>query len=498
VAGGGALNVPVAIGVLSNDFDANGDPLAALLVTTTTNGALALNADGSFTYTPNSGFSGIDFFTYRASDGQLSSNTVTVNISVGSASNQAPLAASNVYTTSGGVLTVNAANGLLANDTDVNGHRLTALLVGAPQNGALSLSASGAFVYTPNPGFSGADTFTYLASDGHLTSNTATVTINVTATDNRTPVAAADAYSTTGGTISVDAAAGVLANDTDADGDPLTAELFVAPQNGAFSLNADGSFTYTPSAGFSGSDSFTYLANDGKATSAVATVTINVSGSGNTAPVAIDDTYATSSEMLHVDAASGVLANDTDAQGNGLTAELLTAPQHGTLSFHADGSFSYTPADGFNGSDTFTYRASDGSLDSNTATVTIDATPPNQAPVAVPDSYSTGADATLMVGEAEGVLDNDTDFEGDTLSAIVVTQPQHGTLTLNSDGSFEYEPDPGYTGSDSFTYRASDGEDDSEETTVMLEILPAEGEPAEGEPFPDLVDAVFGDEEDWL
>src|SRR5262249_26163352 len=155
--------------------------------------------------------------------------------------------------------------------------------------------------------------------------------------------------------------------------------------------------------------------------------------------------------------APGVLANDTDADGDPLTATLVTGPAHGTLTLSANGSFTFTPAANYNGTDSFTYTASDGRLTSSPATVSLTIAPANDPPVANPDSYS-GSDATtLTVSATNGVLANDTDIDGDSLTATLVTGPAHGSLSLNADGSFTYTPAANYNGSDSFTYTASDG-----------------------------------------
>ena len=130
-------------------------------------------------------------------------------------------------------------------------------------NGSLTLNADGSFVYTPNAGFCGTDSFTYTATDGDATSALATVTItvySVPVTDNAIAYTVID-----GNTITVNAANGILANNTNADGGTLSAVLGTTTANGSLTLNADGSFIYTPNAGFCGTDSFTYTATDGNA-----------------------------------------------------------------------------------------------------------------------------------------------------------------------------------------------------------------------------------------
>src|SRR4029450_12009266 len=136
-----------------------------------------------------------------------------------------------------------------------------------------------------------------------------------------------------------------------------------------------------------------------------------------------------------------------------------------------NGSFSYTPAADFAGSDSFTYRASDGTLTSNVATVAISVTAVNDAPVATADTYIAAEDTPLTVA-APGVLGNDSDPDHDTLTSALESGPTHGTLVLNANGSFSYTPAGNYPGPDSFTYRASDGTPTSARATAALSVRP--------------------------
>ena len=165
---------------------------------------------------------------------------------------------------------------------------------------------------------------------------------------------------------------GVLDNDSDADGDPLTAVLVTPTANGQLELQSTGGFKYVPNADFNGTDTFTYIASDGVLQSSPATVTITVSPVPDR-PVAADDGpyEVTRDTLLSVPVATGVLANDQDADGDPLTATLVTPPVSGSVEFHADGSFVYTPRPGMIGRDRFTYRVSDGALDSEVARVQI-------------------------------------------------------------------------------------------------------------------------------
>ncbi len=454
-----------APGVLTNDTDPQHDPLTATIVATTKHGVLTLNANGSFVYVPTTGFAGTDTFTYQVSDGSKS-DTATVTITV---TDRAPVAANNSYTTvENTALTVAAGTGVLTGDSDADGDSLTAAIVAKPSHGTVTLNANGSFTYTPANNFTGADTFTYQANDGTLASNTATVTITVTQPPCTGPVAAKnDSYSTYKNTTLTIAAPGVLTNDTDPQHDPLTASLVSTTKHGTLTLNANGSFVYVPTAGFTGTDTFTYQVSDGSK-SDTATVTITVT---DRAPVAANNSYTTvENTALTVSATTGVLTGDSDADGDSLTAAIVAKPSHGTVTLNANGSFTYTPANNFTGTDAFTYQANDGTLASNTATVTITVTqPPCTGPVAAKnDSYSTYKNTTLTIA-APGVLTNDTDPQHDPLTASLVSTTKHGTLTLNANGSFVFVPTAGFAGTDTFTYQVSDGSK-SDTATVTITV----------------------------
>jgi VCBS repeat-containing protein len=462
-----------APGVLGNDTDPDGDLLSSFLITNPQNGTLVLNSDGSFTYIPNSFFSGIDSFTYQTSDGELLSNVATVTITVLPV-NDPPVATDDGFSTLEDQPLIVAAPGVLANDFDPDGGPLTAVLVTNPLHGVLVLDASGAFVYTPNPDFYGTDSFTYRASDGTLVSDIATVTITVVRV-NDPPVAVDNQFTTNEDQAIIIAAPGILANDSDTDGDPLTAILVSNPSHGILVLNGDGSFTYTPYENFFGTDSFVYQAFDGSDLSNLATVTITVVAV-NDPPVATNDEYATLEDQALIIAAPGVLANDFDVDGNPLTAVLVTNPLHGVLVLDASGAFVYTPNPNFYGEDSFTYRAWDGTAFSNIATVTINVINVNDPPVAVDDQFTTIEDQPIIVAPP-GILANDTDADGDPLTAIIVSNPSHGVLVLNGDGSLTYTPFANFAGIDTFTYRAFDGIALSNLATVTINVTPVADTP---------------------
>lgn len=355
-----------APGVLSNDSDPESDPITTELGTGPTHGTLTLNANGSFAYTPTTGYTGTDSFTYRAKDAYGKSGLATVTLTV-TAVNVAPSAAADTYSTPRNTKLTVPAPGVLGNDSDPEASALTATLTTTPASGTVVLNPNGGLEYTPANGFSGTVTFTYKASDGSLLSSAATVTIKV----NGPPVGVADSYNVGYETTLNVPAPGVLGNDTDPEGDARTAELGATTSHGTLSLIADGSFSYTPTSGYSGPDSFTYRAKDATGQSSLTTVTLTVATAGNHAPVGVADSLTAVSGVAEVVAAPGVLGNDTDADGNALTAAVVTSPAHGTLVLNANGSYTYTPSSSYVGADSFTYKASDGSLQSSAVTVSI-------------------------------------------------------------------------------------------------------------------------------
>jgi VCBS repeat-containing protein len=350
--------------------------------------------------------------------------------------------------------------------TNVNLGRVSVLLGGTGTNfaGPTSFTA-GSGAYSVAVGDFNADGKPDLAV-ASTNIDKVSVLLNSTVT-NRAPTPAADSYSTAEDTALTVAAPGVLGNDSDPDGDQLTAALVSGPGHGTLALNANGSFTYTPAANYNGTDSFTYKVNDGTVT-ANATVSLNVTPV-NDSPTAAGDSYSTAEDTALTVAAPGVLGNDSDLDNDTLSAVPVSGPSHGTLALNANGSFTYTPAANFNGSDSFTYRATDGALGSNLATVTLTVTAAGDAPTAADDTYTTDED-TALTAAAPGVLGNDSDLDGDSLSAVVDSGPAHGSLALNADGSFTYTPAADYNGTDSFTYQASDGSLTSSPATVSLTV----------------------------
>ncbi|RYD22127.1 MAG: tandem-95 repeat protein, partial [Verrucomicrobiaceae bacterium] len=578
-----ALVVPAATGVLANDTDAESNALSAILNVGPSSGTLTLAANGGFTYTPNNGFTGGDSFTYHANDGNLDSNVVTVNITVAAqvtqllvngsfesdyngwtatgnqsvqptstgygathgskmatfnGANTAPNAvlSQSFATVSGATYTLEFDGGVYSFNTnpqklkvDVNGTSSLfsqVVTLTGQTNGSSTYSAK-SFSFVAN---STLTTLTF-TDQSATTSGLDMLLDNVRVTGlpgvpNTPPVAVADSYTTNQQTALVIAAPGLLANDTDAESNPLTAAVVAQPSNGTVTVSANGGFTYTPATGFFGSDSFTYRANDGTSNSNTATVSITVNqvsigglangsfeaneaswiitgnrvvidsaapytafhgtklmvmNGGNTAPNAvISQTFTTTPGTEYtLSFNSGILAASVqqrlkvDVAGSSslLSETIILTGNNGSASVWTPRTYLFT-ANSATTTLTFTDVSTTsvgGDLLLDNVAVTGAGGPTNTAPAAVADSYATPQNTALVVA-APGVLSNDSDTESNPLTAVLDAGPTSGTLNLAANGSFTYTPNNGFNGTDSFTYHANDGALDSGIVTVSITV----------------------------
>ena len=469
-------NTPISSTVTPNDTDV--DVADTLTVNTTpitppANGILILNADGTYTYTPNTNYNGLDSFEYEICDNgtpQLC-DTAIVTIGVG-AVNDPPTAVNDSEIT---LEDVAINSDVTLNDSDLDGDSLivTTTSVVAPMNGTLVLNTDGTYTYTPNPNYFGTDSFTYQICDDGVPVLCSTAVVDITITSvNDVPVAVNDAETTLE---DVPVSSDVTPNDSDADvADVLTVNTtpITDVTNGTLVLNSDGTYNYTPNSSFFGTDSFVYEICDNGTPVECATATVIITiESDNDAPVAVDDAETTPEDTP---LSSDVTLNDSDLDGDNLIVN--TAPvadvSNGTLVLNADGTFTYTPNADFNGTDSFEYEVCDDGIPSlcTTATVTIDVTPVNDAPIAEDDTETTLEDTPLT----SDVSPNDSDIETAAMTYTTVTGPANGNLVLNSDGTYIYTPLPSFFGTDMFTYEACDGGTPvlCDEATVFITIEP--------------------------
>ncbi len=455
-------------------------------MTDVSSGSLTLNADGSFLYTPDANIFGNDSFTYTAHDsqgGQSAAATVTITITP---VNDPPDAVDDTFTVleDSGLTTLDVlANDTIAPDT---GETLSMSFPPNSPSGPGDETNNGTVVfYTTFSNQNGADSFVYIANDGNGGSDTATVSVTVTPVN--------DAPSFTGGGNPNVAEDGGLTTipgwatdlNTGPSNESTQTLTFVVTENtneALFSsgpaVASDGTLTFTPAEDAFGTATITLVVKDdggtdngGVDTSSAQQFFITVSPV-NDAPTASSQSVSTTEDL-----ATTITLTGSDIDGDSLTFAIGTGPTNGSLGAigtptctagSCSATVTYTPNADVTGDDSFTFTVSDGTATSAVATISITISPLADAPVAANDSYDTDGVVTLSV-PAPGVLGNDTDADGNTLTAVLVSDVTGGTLTLNTDGSFSYTADAG-TIADSFTYMANDGQADSNVATVTIKI----------------------------
>jgi VCBS repeat-containing protein len=484
-------------------------------------GTLTPLGEGSFEYTPATNYFGNDSFTYELTDDNGSS-TATVTIIL----NGAPAANDDEYQTNVNTPLTVSAPGVLSNDSDPDDDVLTVTAHGDPSHGAVTVDADGSFVYTPDQGYRGLDSFTYTVSDGLLTTD-ATVTIMV----NGAPIANDDNYSVNeGATLTVSAALGVLANDSDPNNDALTAVLADDADHGDLTLNANGSFVYTPDANFAGTDTFSYFADDGLSTTlAVVTIVVN---SINDAPAGTNGIITMLEDTVHTFAASDFGFTDPlDSPPNSLLSVTITSvPVLGTFTYNgsavftgqvipasgiASGLLRFTPAPNagyYAPYASFAFKVQDNGgtanggidLDPSANSIQINLTGVNDEPAGTDGAVTTPEETTYTIGYNDFGFTDWLDYPNTQFHSVkITTLPATGSLTLNGApvsagqfvladdltfGNLRYTPPVNATGAPhtSFTFQVKDtygtengGVDlDASPNTLSINVTPVNDAPA--------------------
>jgi large repetitive protein len=493
---------------------ADKDPDGTALTVSTTpvsgpsNGTIVINADGTYTYTPNLNFNGTDVVTVQICDNGLplpaacSTKTLTFTITP---VNDAPVAVSNATTTNEDTP---VAINVTANDTDVDGTINVATVDLDPATagvqttftnaqGTFTVDPSGVVTFTPVLNFNGTASTPYTVNDNlGLTSNQATISITVTPV-NDAPVAVGNSTTTSEDTpVTIN----ITTNDTDVDGtinvatvdlDPATAGVqttFTSAQ-GTWGVDALGNVTFTPLLNFNGIASITYTVNDNTgATSNPATIAVTVTPV-NDAPVLTNLTPATAEDVPFN--GSVLVASDKDPDGTALTVNTtpVSGPSNGTILINADGTYTYTPNLNFSGTDVVTVQVCDNGLPlpgaCSTKTLTFTITPVNDAPVAVNNSTTTNEDTPVTFS----VTANDTDVDGTINVATVDLDPStagiqttltntSGVWSVNTAGDVTFTPALNFNGTASISYTVNDNSGAaSNPATIAVTVTPVNDAP---------------------
>jgi len=383
--------------LLANDTDPDGDTLSLSAIDTISEfgGSIINLGNDLYTYTPPTGFSGIDTFNYSISDGNGGIDTAIVTVRVLQVVNNSPVANDDALNTVQAVPTNFSATYLLANDTDADGDSVTISQIDTTSvvGGNISNNGDGTYTYTPLLSFFGNDSFNYQISDGKGGNDTALVTITVIQAVNTPPIANSDSLNTVQAVPTNFSATYLLANDTDADGDSVTISQIdtTSVSGGNISDNGDGTYTYTPLLSFFGNDSFNYQISDGKGGVDTANVVVTVIPVINTPPVASDDEVTTNQDTPLTLTVAQLLLNDNDEDGDILSINNLdtTSQMNGTIVNNNDGTLTYFPPIAYFGLDSFSYTVNDGNDGSDSADVLINVNaiqPPPEEETLYPDS----------------------------------------------------------------------------------------------------------------
>lgn len=466
-------------GLLANDTDIDGDPLTVTgftiagmpgnqtlgtEITIVGNGGISIgtikiNSDGSYEFKPALNYNGaVPLIAYTVKDASGSTATAILTLSIGPV-NDMPIASSpaivtNEDTPKTGIITA----------SDVDGDLVSYLLSTPPVNGTVVINPDGTYTYTPAPNFNGNDTFIVTVSDGKGGATTVIINVTVNAI-NDVPVASSPAVVTP-----EDKPTSGIVTASDADGDLLTFTLTTAPANGQVTIDANGNYTYTPNPNYNGSDSFAITVSDGNGGTIIVNIPVTVTPV-NDAPVATSPAVSTAED----NPLSGKITV-TDVDGDQTVISVTTQPINGTVIVNPDGTYIYTPNPDFNGIDSFTVTISDGNGGTTTLTIPITVTLVNDVPVISSPAISTAED-TPKTG-----LITVSDPDGDPLTITVITQPAHGTVVVNQDGTYTYTPALNYNGPDRFTVTVSDGNGGTKTLTIPITVTPVNDPPVASSP----------------
>ncbi len=389
-----------------------------------------LSYDGSTTYTPDPNYSGQDGFSYLAWGPAGSSAIVVVSITVFPPPDAGPATATVAENSSNNAIALNLSQVPID----------SVAVVSPPSDGTTSISGT-TISYTPNVGYSGPDGFTYTATNAAGTSLSSTVSITVAPTPVVGPVTATVAENSSANPVNPD-----LSNA------PAASVTIASPPSDGTAWVTGTTIRYTPNVGYSGSDEFTYTVSNAGGTSLPATVTITVNPLPPTVgPVATTVAENSSDDLIPLDL-SGEVADSVGIVDNA---------SHGTTTVTGTG-ITYSPDNGYSGTDTFIYDAenSGGTSVSATVTITVNPLPP-----------TVGAVSTTV---SENSSDNTVPLDlggGAAGSIAVVGNASHGSTSVSGD-SILYTPDSNFSGTDTFTYSATNAGGTSVPATVTITVTP--------------------------
>jgi VCBS repeat-containing protein len=520
---GGAVNFnPItgagtASGAAGVDSDPDGDPLVVSAVNglaippggrtiALDGGLLTVAANGAMSFEPNANFFGLVTFSYAVSDGNGGSDTATVSIDITS-SNDRPVAGPDRFTLNEDG---SADIAVLANDSDIEGDPLTITEINSQSvtpgdvvnvtGGTVRLNADGTLTFTPAANFTGSPSFQYTVSDGNGGSATATVNGTVNPVNDAPVNGLPPSYTGSEGTpLPLD---GITVSDVDAGTGNITVTLQVdagtltASPSGTVTVGGSGGRTITLTGSldeinaYLGATPPSYMPVPNS--TAAVSLTMTTNDNGNTGaggplrdvdqvsiflmPVNDNPTATPQTVSTNEDTPVTGQIDAKDVDGDTLTYRVATSPSNGTVVIDPDGSYHYTPAGNFSGTDTFSVQVDDGHGGTTSVLVTVTVEPVNDEPVASSPARTTPEDTPVS-----GAIFM-SDVEGDVLTPTVETGPENGTVVLNPDGTYTYTPAANYNGRDQFTVLVTDANGGETRVTVQIDVTPVNDTPVASAP----------------
>ncbi|PRY97821.1 gliding motility-associated-like protein [Marinilabilia salmonicolor] len=460
---GTSINTPVEVDVLMNDENLFDGPINITIAdASATNGTVSVSSNSSIAFSPDQDFTGITTFSYRITDNEGDSDEANVTIHVREENHQ-PVANDDELIT----YTNTPANiDVLSNDSGLEDGLQNFSIFAQPANGTISINSNRTLHYVPDADFTGNDLLIYQIEDVDGDYALGVVNIQVLETPDATPVANDVAVATEFETpVTID----ILFNDTGLEDGVAGITISPQPVNGTALINADFTITYTPDAGFSGTETFGYQVcdQDGDCASANITVTVKAENVENHLPIATDDQATT---YLNTPVTIDVLSNDTGLEDGMGNIAIPTSPASGSVQVNADHTVTFTPGYFFVGDISFSYIVADANGDWDMALVTVSVTEDeNIVPVATDDAATVEENSSVNID----VLGNDTGLNDTPVSVGVSQQPTNGTVVVESDNTVTYTPDSEFFGNDSFNYTVTDANGDADDATVLLTITQA-------------------------
>ena len=456
-----SMVVDTSVDITFRANDKESQPLSYTIISQPTNGTVIVDGDIA-TYSPSSGYTGLDNFTFTTNDGELDSNIATITVLTGLTVNTPPVVNSSTVavdedsdsvidlSTSIAKMTLFGKSNNFSNLNNLNKPPLNYSVVTPPLNGTVVIEGSNA-TFTPHNNFSGSDSFTFKSNDGNDDSNHGTITLNI---DEQNDAPVAEDYSVS---VTQDTSTTISLTATDSEFDELSYFIVDEPSNGTIALTGSTA-SYIPNESFIGEDSFTFIANDDNSDSNLATISITISETVNLAPEASDSEVTIDEDGI---AQIGLVASDNE--GDGLTFSIVSQPENGSAEL-SDGTVFYTPSTNYNGSDAFTFRVNDGTSDSNIAVVSIAINEVNDAPVV------SGSEVSIIEDTNTNIILQGSDSEDDDLTFSIVSPPENGEVVIN-ENTATYYPSNNYDGVDSFTFLANDGFSNSNIATISITVI---------------------------